>query len=93
MCCSFLISAQMVFVADLIKAGGNELEAIHFEIAGCEFGDHGEDVSFNSVLSVYQLEDRLWYRPGKSCARRTRILQSASGGGKVCDGWRTVSGC
>ncbi len=38
-----------------VAAKAKELDAIPFDIEGCELGHHGEDVSFNSILKQYGL--------------------------------------
>jgi hypothetical protein len=51
-------SAEFLFVpADQVKAKALELGAIPYDIEGCELGHHGEDVSFNSILKKYGLDD------------------------------------
>jgi hypothetical protein len=50
--------AEFIFTpADQVETRANELGAIPFDIPGCEFGHHGEDVSFNSLLKGYNLTD------------------------------------
>lgn len=51
-------SAEFIFVsANEVEAKARELNAIPYDIEGCELGHHGEDVSFNSILKKYQLND------------------------------------
>ena len=50
--------AQFIFVpANQVRAKAAELDATPFDIEGCELGHHGEDVSFNSFLKKYDLND------------------------------------
>lgn len=50
--------AEFLFVpADQVEARAKSLGATPFDIEGCELGHHGEDVSFDSVLKKYQLDD------------------------------------
>ena len=50
--------AEFLFVAaDRVAAKAQELDAIPYDIEGCELGHHGEDVSFNSILKRYNLAD------------------------------------
>ena len=50
--------AEFLFVAaDQVAAKAKALDAIPCDIDGCEFGHHGEDVSFNSILKKYHLTD------------------------------------
>jgi hypothetical protein len=50
--------AEFIFVpAGLVAAKALELDATPFDIEGCELGHHGEDVSFNSILKKYSLND------------------------------------
>lgn len=50
--------AEFHFVpADQVAARTRELDATPFDIEGCELGHHGEDVSFNSILNHYHLDD------------------------------------
>jgi hypothetical protein len=50
--------AEFVFVpANEVEAKANGLEATLFDVEGCELGHHGEDVSFNSILKKYRLDD------------------------------------
>jgi len=47
-----------VFVpTEEVMSKAAELEAMPFDVEGCELGHHGEDVSFNSILKKYQLTD------------------------------------
>ena len=51
-------SAEFIFVPVTdVLAKAKALNAIPFDIEGCELGHHGEDVSFNSILKKYQLTD------------------------------------
>jgi hypothetical protein len=51
-------SAEFIFVpVDQVVAKAKELNAIPYDIEGCELGHHGEDVSFNSILKKYNLTD------------------------------------
>ncbi len=50
--------AEFVFVpADQVETKARELGATPFDIDGCELGHHGEDVSFDSFLKIYDLTD------------------------------------
>jgi hypothetical protein len=50
--------AEFIFVpGEQVGAKALELGATPFDIDGCELGHHGEDVSFNSVLKEYKLND------------------------------------
>lgn len=50
--------AEFIFVpGEQVEARARELGATPFDIAGCELGHHGEDVSFNSILKKYKLTD------------------------------------
>lgn len=50
--------AEFIFVpASEVAAKAAELDAIPFDIDGCELGHHGEDVSFNSILKKHGLTD------------------------------------
>ena len=52
------LQAEFIFTpADQVAAKARELDATPFDIAGCELGHHGEDVSFNSILKKYELTD------------------------------------
>jgi len=51
-------AAEFIFVpVAQVEAKGAELGATPFDVAGCELGHHGEDVSFNSILKKYELTD------------------------------------
>jgi len=50
--------AEFLFVPpDQVAALATELSAMAYDIEGCELGHHGEDVSFNSILKKYGLND------------------------------------
>ena len=50
--------AEFLFVpAKDVTRQARQLGATPFDIEGCELGHHGEDVSFNSILKKYQLND------------------------------------
>lgn len=50
--------AEFLFVpADQVESKAKELGAIPYDIDNCELGHHGEDVSFNSILKKYRLND------------------------------------
>ena len=50
--------AEFIFVAaNRVAKDARQLGAIPFDIEGCELGHHGEDVSFNSILKKYALND------------------------------------
>jgi len=50
--------AQFFFVpASDVEARAREIGATPFDIEGCELGHHAEDVSFNSFLKKYKLND------------------------------------
>ena len=49
--------AEFFFVpASEVEAKAKEIGATPFDVDGCELGHHGEDVSFDSVLKKYRLE-------------------------------------
>ena len=51
-------TAEFIFVpSDQVVAKAAELGAVALDIDGCELGHHGEDVSFNSILKKYRLDD------------------------------------
>ena len=48
--------AEFLFVpASEVESTAKKLGATPFDIEGCELGHHGEDVSFNSILTRYKL--------------------------------------
>jgi hypothetical protein len=47
----------LVVPASQVQSKAKELNAIPYDIEDCELGHHGEDVSFNSILKKYQLND------------------------------------
>src|SRR5260221_13113280 len=50
--------AEFLFVpANQVEPKAREINAIPYDIEGCELGHHGEDVSFNSILKKYNLND------------------------------------
>jgi hypothetical protein len=50
--------AQFHFVpADRVMEEARRIGATPFDVAGVELGHHGEDVSFNSILKKYNLND------------------------------------
>lgn len=50
--------AEFVFVpANQVEPKAKELGATPFDIEGCELGHHGEDVSFDSILNKYKLNE------------------------------------
>ena len=50
--------AELLFVpAHLVEAKASELGATPHYIEGCELGHRGEDVSFDSFLKKYRLDD------------------------------------
>jgi len=50
--------AEFLFVpVNEVASRAAELGATPFDIEGCELGHHGEDVSFNSILKKYKLND------------------------------------
>jgi hypothetical protein len=50
--------AELIFVAATkVAERARQLGATPFDIEGCELGHHGEDVSFDSILKKYQLDD------------------------------------
>lgn len=50
--------AEFLFVPeDQVESKARELDAIPYDIDNCELGHHREDVSFNSILKKYQLND------------------------------------
>ena len=64
MACPWLIKkfvdpeAEFLFVpANQVTSRAAELKATSFDIEGCDLGHHGEDVSFNSILKKYKLND------------------------------------
>ncbi len=51
-------SAEFMFLpAEQVMSKAAELDAIPFDVQGCELGHHGEDVSFNSILKKYKLTE------------------------------------
>src|SRR5256885_11082778 len=49
---------EFIFVPlEQVQAKAKELDAIPYDIEGCELGHHGEDVSFNSILKKHKLTD------------------------------------
>ncbi len=54
------IDPEAVFIfapADEVMKRSTDLGATPFDVNGCELGHHGEDVSFNSFLKKYKLND------------------------------------
>ncbi len=50
--------AEFIFVAaNDVASRAKELNAIPYDIERCELGHHGEDVSFDSFLKEYKLQD------------------------------------
>lgn len=50
--------AEFLFVpSNEVSSQAKKLGATPFDIEGCELGHHGEDVSFNSILKKYKLDD------------------------------------
>jgi hypothetical protein len=50
--------AEFLFVpATDVASQAAKLGATPFDVQGCELGHHGEDVSFNSILKKYNLND------------------------------------
>lgn len=50
--------AEFLFApANQVEAGAKQLDAIPYDIAGCELGHHGEDVSFDAIIKKHQLTD------------------------------------
>jgi hypothetical protein len=50
--------AEFIFVpANEVETKAQALGATPFDVEGCELGHHGEDVSFDSILKKYQLND------------------------------------
>ena len=50
--------AEFFFVpANEVEAKAKEIGATPLDIDGCELGHHGEDVSFDSILKKYKLND------------------------------------
>jgi hypothetical protein len=50
--------AEFIFVANAeVETKAREFGATAYDIDGCELGHHGEDVSFNSFLKKYNLDD------------------------------------
>jgi len=50
--------AEFLFVsANQVASRAVELGATPFDVESCELGHHGEDVSFNSILKKYNLND------------------------------------
>src|SRR5882724_951097 len=51
-------SAEFLFVpANAVASQAAKLGATPFDVEDCELGHHGEDVSFNSILKKYKLDD------------------------------------
>jgi hypothetical protein len=50
--------AEFIFApAAEVESKAKELGAMPYDVQGCELGHHGEDVSFNSILKKFQLND------------------------------------
>ena len=50
--------AEFIFVpAEQVEVEAEKSGAIPFDTEGCELGHHGEDVSFDSILKKYKLDD------------------------------------
>lgn len=50
--------AEFIFVpVEQVTAKAGELGATPFDVDGCELGHHGEDVSFDSILKKYRLDE------------------------------------
>ena len=50
--------AEFLFVpADKVMDEAGRLGAIPYDVSNVELGHHGEDVSFNSILKKYKLDD------------------------------------
>jgi hypothetical protein len=50
--------AEFLFVpAGEVMQKSAKLGATMYDVEGCELGHHGEDVSFNSLLKAFKLED------------------------------------
>ena len=51
-------NAEFMFVpGDQVAAKAAELGAVPFDLDRCELGHHHEDVSFNSILKKYRLDE------------------------------------
>ena len=51
-------NAEFIFVpAEQVESKAKDLGATAFDVKGCELGHHGEDVSFDSILKKYRLDD------------------------------------
>jgi hypothetical protein len=49
---------EFIFVPrEAVATKARELNAIPFDIEGCELGHHGEHVSFDSILKKHQIKD------------------------------------
>src|SRR5215813_2497475 len=52
-------AAEFHFVPEsAVMTEATRLDAIPFDVANVELGHHGEDVSFDSFLNKYKLEDK-----------------------------------
>jgi hypothetical protein len=50
--------AEFIFVpVSEVESKAQALGATPFDVEGCELGHHGEDVSFDSILKSYQLNE------------------------------------
>lgn len=50
--------AEFIFVPAVdVESKAKQLGATPYDIEGCELGHHGEDVSFDSFVKTYQLQD------------------------------------
>ena len=50
--------AEFIFVpAEQVEVEAEKSGSIPFDTEGCELGHHGEDVSFDSILKKYKLDD------------------------------------
>jgi len=50
--------AEFIFVSvEQVTAKARELGATPFDVDGCELGHHSEDVSFDSILKKYRLDE------------------------------------
>ena len=66
-------------------------EGIVFDVPHCELGNHGEDVSFNSILEKYNLSDPALVLLGEIVAQPTRTHINHTEPEKVSAGLPAVS--
>ena len=85
-------TAEFIFVpSDQVVAKAAELGAVAFDIDGCELGHHGEDVSFNSILKKYRLDDPALVLLGEVVRAADFRPSNPHPAGRACAGLRSVS--